>query len=121
VFPRITNRYGCVTLHSYHFCVEAGLPQTQVLLWVSGEQLRAVFENVLLAEYHCHYDWQHHRVKEIRSGVFYPTRFASRQGTLIPLTPQDSVVVYRARRPRRRASRSPSRQQVLLFEVVSTG
>jgi hypothetical protein len=97
------------------------IPQTQVLLWVSGEQLRAVFENVLLAEYYCHYDWQHQQVKEIRSGAFYPTRFASRQGTLIPFTPQDSVVVYRARRPRRRASRSPSRQQVFLFEVVSTG
>jgi hypothetical protein len=88
---------------------------------VSGEQLRAVFEHVLLAEYHCHYDWQHHQVEEIRPGVFYPTRFASRQSTLIPFTPQDSVVVYRARRPRRRAPRSPSRQQVLLFEVVSTG
>jgi hypothetical protein len=120
-FPRTTNRHGCVTLHSYHFYVEAGLPQTQVLLWVSGEQLRAVFENVLLAEYYCHYDWQHQQVKEIRSGAFYPTRFASLQGTLIPLTPQDSVVVYRARRPRRRASRSPSRRQILLFEVVSTG
>ena len=32
LFPRTTNRYGCVTLHSYHFYVEAGLPQTQVLL-----------------------------------------------------------------------------------------
>jgi len=53
LFPWVTNRYGCVTLHSYHFYVEEGLPQTQVLLWVSGEQLRAVFENVLLAEYHC--------------------------------------------------------------------
>jgi len=53
LFPRTTNRYGCVTLHSYHFYVEAGLPQTQVLLWVAGEQLRAVFENVILAEYHC--------------------------------------------------------------------
>jgi hypothetical protein len=59
-------------------------------------------------------------VHEIRPAAFYPTRFASRQGTLIPLTPQDSVVVYRARRPRRRASRLPSRQQVLLFEVVPT-
>ena len=39
VFPRTTNRYGCVTLHSYHFYVEAGLPQTQVLLWVAGKQL----------------------------------------------------------------------------------
>jgi hypothetical protein len=39
--------YGCVTLHGYHFSVEAGLPQTRVLLWVSGEQLRAVSENVV--------------------------------------------------------------------------
>jgi hypothetical protein len=121
VFPRITNRYGCVTLHSYHFYVEAGLPQTQVLLWVSGEQLRAVFENVLLAEYHCHYDWPHHQVKEIRSGAFYPTRFASLQGTLIPLTPQDSVVVYRVRRPRRRTFRPSPMPQVLLFEVAPAG
>jgi hypothetical protein len=76
---------------------------------------------VLLAEYHCHYDWPYHQVKEIRSGAFYPTRFASLQGTLIPLTPQDAVVVYRARLPRRRASRLPAMQQVLLFEVVPTG
>jgi len=38
VFPRTTNQYGCVTLHSYHFYVEAGVPQTRVLLWVYGEQ-----------------------------------------------------------------------------------
>ena len=38
VFPRTTNPYGCVTLHSYQFYVEAGLPQTRVLLWVYGEQ-----------------------------------------------------------------------------------
>jgi len=31
LFPRTTNQYGCVTLHSYHFSVEAGLPQTRVL------------------------------------------------------------------------------------------
>jgi transposase InsO family protein len=37
-FPRTTNQYGCVTLHSYHFYVEAGLPKTQILLWVYGEQ-----------------------------------------------------------------------------------
>jgi hypothetical protein len=24
LFPRTTNRYGCVTLHRYHFYVEAG-------------------------------------------------------------------------------------------------
>ncbi len=53
VFPRTTNRYGCVTLHSYHFYIEAGLPQTQVLLWVAGTHLRAAFDHVILAEYHC--------------------------------------------------------------------
>ena len=37
LFPRTTNRHGCVTLHSYHFYVEEGLPQTQVLLWVAGD------------------------------------------------------------------------------------
>jgi hypothetical protein len=58
LFPRMTNRHGCVTLHSYHFYVEAGLPHTQVLLWVSGEHLRAAFDNVVLAEYHCRYDCQ---------------------------------------------------------------
>jgi hypothetical protein len=31
LFPRVTNRYGGVTLHSYHVYVEVGLPQTQVL------------------------------------------------------------------------------------------
>ena len=43
LFPRSTHQYGCVTLHRYHFAVEEGLPHTQVWLWVSGEQLWAVF------------------------------------------------------------------------------
>ena len=121
LFPRTTNRHGCVTLHSYHFYVEAGLPQTQVLLWVAGEQLRAVFENVLLAEYHCRYDWQDRHVKDIREGLRYQTRFASPQGSLIPLTPQECLVVYRAKRPRRRASTPARAQQLLLFELIATG
>jgi hypothetical protein len=120
LFPRMSNRYGCVTLHSYHFYIEEGLPHTQVLLWVSGEQLRAAFDNVILAEYYCRYDWRDRKVKDIREGVFYPTRFASPQGTLIALTPQDSVVVYRAKRSRRRAPQLFPRQQLLLFEVVHT-
>jgi hypothetical protein len=33
----MTNQYGCVTLHSYHFYVEQGVPKTQILLWVYGE------------------------------------------------------------------------------------
>jgi transposase InsO family protein len=121
LFPRMTNQYGCVTLHSYHFYVEEGLPKTQVLLWVSGEQLKAVFDNVILAEYHCRYDWQDRHVKDLRVDRLHQTRFASPQGTLIPLTPQEYLVVYRAKRPRRRAPRQSAAHQLVLFEFVSTG
>jgi len=119
VFPRTTNRWGCVTLHSSHFYVEAGLPQTQVLLWVAGTQLRAAFDHVILAEYSCRYDWRDRRVKDVRPGVFHLTRFASSQGILLPLTPHDSLVVYRTRARRRPPARS-STAQLLLFEVVPT-
>src|SRR5438477_6634184 len=118
LFPRTTNPYGCVTLHSYHFYVEQGVPQTQVWLWVYGEQLRAVLDHVVLAEYHCRYDWRTHKVTESRDGVFYPTRFASPQGTLLPLNPQESLVLYRPTSPRRPAGERRPRQQLLLFEVV---
>ncbi len=121
VFPRTTNQYGGVTLHSDHFSVEEGLPQTQVLLWVSGEQLRAVFENVVLAAYRCHYNGRDRKVTDIREAVFYPTRFASPQGTLIPLTPQDSIVVHRATPPRRRGAQLSPARQLLLFEMVAPG
>jgi Winged helix-turn helix/Integrase core domain len=121
IFPRTTHRYGCVTLHSYHFYLEAGLPHTRVLLWVAGESLRAAFENVILAEYHCRYDWQDRKVKDIQGSVFYPTRFASPQGTLIPLTPQESLVVYRPKAHRRQAPHSATARQLLLFELVSAG
>jgi hypothetical protein len=106
LFPRTTNRYGCVTLHSYHFYVEEGLPKTQVLLWVYGEQLRAMFANVVLAEYRCRYDWQDQHVKDIRDGMFYATQFASPQGALIPLNAQESLVLYRPK-PRTRQTRLP--------------
>jgi hypothetical protein len=99
--------------------VEAGLPQTQVLLWVAGTQLRAAFEHVILAEYHCRYDWRDRRVKDVRQGVFHSTRFAAPQGTLLPLTPQDSLVIYRTRARHRAPARS-STPQLLLFEVVPT-
>lgn len=120
LFPRTTNRYGCVTLHSYHFYVEEGLPKTQVLLWVYGEQLRAVCDNVVLAEYHCRYDWRERKVTDIRDGVFYPTRFASPQGVLIPLNPHESLVVYRPQSQRGQARKAFSTQQLLLFELVRT-
>ncbi len=120
LFPRTTNRYGCVTLHSYHFYVEQGLPKTQVLLWVYGEQLRAMFENVVLAEYHCRYDWQDRKVKEVRDGVFYATQFASPQGSLLSLNPQESLVLYRPK-PLMRQARLPfPAEQLWLFEIVHT-
>jgi transposase len=121
LFPRTTNRYGCVTLHHYHFYVEAGVPKTQVWLWVSGEQLRAVLNNVVLAEYHCRYDWRERQVTDIRDGVFYTTRFASPQGALIPLNPQELLVVYRSQALRRQARQPFSTQQLVLSELIRTG
>jgi len=47
LFPRTTNRYGCVTLHSSHCYVDQGLPQQQGLLWVYGQALRAVCDHGL--------------------------------------------------------------------------
>ena len=70
---------------------------------------------------HCRYDWRTRTVTEIRDGVFYPTRFASPQGALIPLTPQESLVLYRPQTRRRQAHKSFSTQQLVLFELVRTG
>ena len=120
LFPRTTNQYGCVTLHSYHFYVEAGLPQTRVLLWVYGEQLRAVLDHVVLAEYRCRYDWRDHKVKDIHDGVFYATRFASPQETLIPLTPHESLIVYRPKSTGYVGQLPTPMQQLWLFDLVQT-
>jgi transposase len=120
LFPRTTNRYGCVALHSYHFYVEQGLPKTRVLLWVYGEQLRAMFDNVVLAEYHCRYDGQKHQVKDVRDGVFYTTQFASPQGSLLPVNPEESLVIYRPQTARIQARKPLSNKQLLLFELVRT-
>jgi hypothetical protein len=68
--PRTTNPYGCVTLPSYHCYVEEGLPKTQGLLWVYGEQLRALFDTVVIAEYRCRYDWRTHKVRTSVRGAF---------------------------------------------------
>ena len=121
VFPRTTNRYGWVTLPSYPFYIEEGVPQTHVLLWVYGEQLRAVLDHVVLAEYHCRYDWRTHKVTEIRDGLFPPTRFASPQGSLIPLNPQETLVLYRPQLLRRPARIAFPAQQLMLFALIPTG
>ena len=96
------------------------MPKTQGLLWVYGEQLRAVLDNVVLAEYCCRYDWRERKVRDIHDGVFYPTRFASPQGTLIPLNPQEALVVYRPQALRRPPPQSLPAQQLWLFELVHT-
>jgi hypothetical protein len=121
VFPRTTNRHGCVTLHRDHVYLEEGLPHTRVLRWVAGESLRAAFAPGILAEDHGRDDWQDRQVKDIQGGIFYPTRLASPQGALIPFTPQESLVVYRPQAPRRRTPHPATTRQLLLCELVSTG
>lgn len=124
LFPRTTNRYGCVTLQGYHFYVDEGLPQTQVWLWVYDEELRAVYTNVLLAEYHCHYDLRARKVKDLRLTQVYPSPLASQQpqGTLFALNPLDYVVVYHPRAIRIRghvAGPCPAEQLWLFVPVQS--
>lgn len=120
LFPRVTNRYGCVTLHSYHFYVEEGLPKTKVLLWVYGNELRAMFENVVLAKYYCRYDVRDRKVKDIRDGLFYPhDDFTPEQYALIPLTPHEALVVYRQASAPRQARLPFPAEQLWLFELVS--
>ena len=110
-------------MHSYHFYVDQGVPQTQVLLWVYGPELRAVFDNVLLAEYHCHYDLREGKVKDLRVSQFYPSPFASRQeqGSLIERNPLESVVVYRPTSLRRQAALPFRAEQLWLFARVRIG
>ncbi len=91
-----------------------------MLLWVYGDQLRAVFEHVVLADYHCRYDLREHQIKDIRDGVFYATRFASLQGELIPFNPQDALVLYRPQAQMRQARLPFPAQQLGLFEQMNT-
>ena len=89
-------------------------------MWVYGEQLRAVLDHVVLAEYRCRYDWREQKVTAIRDGVFHPTRFASPQGTLMPLTPQESLIVYRPKPTACLVQLLVLGQQLWLFELVQT-
>ena len=107
-----------MTLHHDHFYVAEGVSQTQVLLWVYEDQLRAVWDSLVLAEYHCRYDGHKRQVRDICHGTFHATRFASPQGALIPRKAEESVVVYRPKMPRRQVRFSLSAQQMWLFELV---
>ena len=68
LFVRTTNRYGGVTLHRSHCYVDQGLAQTPGLLWVAGEDLRAVYDHVLFAQYACHDDLRTGTVTRLRLG-----------------------------------------------------
>src|SRR5262245_54963196 len=117
LFVRTTNRYGCVTLHRSHFYVDQGLAQTPVFLWVAGEDLRAVYDHGLLAEYSCHYDLRTGRDPLLRLGPWYPSPFAARQaqGALLQRTPQDSLIVSRPPAVRRPAMGRLRAKQLGLF------
>ena len=120
LFARTTNRYGGVTLHHYHFYVERGLPKTPVLLWVHGDQVRAVFDSVVLAAYHGRYNPRNGKVSDLRDGVFYATRFAALQGELIPFNPQNSLVLFRPPSQRRQGRLLLPVQQLWLLEWGDT-
>lgn len=117
LFGRTTNRYGCVTLHRSHFYVDQGVPQTPVFLWVAGEDLRAVYDHVLLAEYSCHYDLRTGTGTRLRLGQWYPSPFAARQaqGALLERTSQDSMIVLRPPAVRRPAASPLRAEQLGLF------
>ena len=97
------------------------MPKTRVLLWVYGDQLRAMWDNVVLAEYHCHYAWQDRKVTALSDGIFYPTRFVSPQGSLSPVTPQTSLVLYRPRSLRAPHPLPAPARQLLLFRSRGHG
>jgi len=60
-------------------------------------------------------------VTDIRDGVWYATRFASPQTSLLPFNAQETLVLYRPR-PVPHQTRLPvSAQQLWLFDLVRTG
>jgi hypothetical protein len=69
---------------------------------------------------YCSYDLRAHKVTNIRDGRFPPTRFPLVQGMLLPLNPQDSLVLYRPTPLRPQGPRPSPVQQLWLCECVRT-
>jgi len=90
------------------------------LLWVTGENLQAVYDHVLLAEYTCHYDLRSGTVTRLRLGHWYPSPFAAAQaqGILVERTPQDSQIVARPPAQRRPTAGSVRGAQFGLFAAL---
>jgi hypothetical protein len=80
-----------------------------------------VLDNVVFAAYPCRYDWRTRKVTDIRDGVWYTTRFASPPPSLLPLTTQETLVLYRPRPLRHHVRLPVSAQQLWLFALVHTG
>jgi transposase InsO family protein len=122
LFVRTPNRYGCVTLHRFHFYIDEGLAQLPVCLWATGEDLRAVYDHVLVAEYTCHYDLRTGTVTRLHLGQWYPSPFTAGQGqgTLLERTPQDSLIVVRPPSGRRPATAAVQAEQLGLFAGLQT-
>ena len=79
-----------------------------------------MFETVVLAEYACRYDIRDRQVKDIRDGRFYRHEaIISDQYALIPLSPDESLVIYRPESTPRQAQLPFPAQQLWLFERVS--
>jgi hypothetical protein len=85
---------------------------------VDGQELRAVFDKVLFAEYHGHDDRREGKVQDLRVSRLYPSPFASRQqqGSLIERNPRESVVVYRPKALIRQAARPWRAEPLWLFQ-----
>lgn len=117
LFVRTPNQYGGVTRHRFLFYVDQGLAQQPLVLWVAGEELRAVYDHVLVAEYTCHDDLRTGTVTRLRLGQGYPRPFAARQaqGALRERPPQDSVIVVRPPAVRLPAAGPGPAEQVRLF------
>ena len=102
------------------------MPPTRERLTLYGKLTEVVYvvrdgwDEVVLAEYHCHYAWQDRKVTALRDGIFYPTRFMSPQGSLIPVTPPTFLVRYHPRSLRGPHPLPVPARQLLLFEVVAT-
>jgi hypothetical protein len=88
-----------------------------VLLGVVGEDLRAVYDPVLLAEYACHYDLRTGQGTRLRLGQWYPSPCAARQaqGALLERTPQDARSVSRPLAVRRPTAAPWRAEQLGLF------
>src|SRR5262249_25340222 len=65
--------------------------------------------------------WREHKVKDIHDSVFYSTRFASPQGALIPLTPHESLIVYRPKSTRRLGQRPQTHAAIVVFRTCADG